>query len=91
MKSSSVPTIIYEIPNQHSKMPIADSDEADLGLDSVFTVRYGPAECFIVPIIYSQEAPRPPSPEATFSTYQGLHKEFRIRLVGSHPLWGHHL
>ncbi|KAJ3860375.1 hypothetical protein EV359DRAFT_85390 [Lentinula novae-zelandiae] len=37
------------------------------------------------------EAPRPPSPEATFSIFQGSHKEFRIRLVGSHPLWGHHL
>ncbi|GAW02648.1 nicotinamide N-methyltransferase [Lentinula edodes] len=37
------------------------------------------------------EAARPPSPEATFSIFQGLHKEFRIRLVGSHPLWGHHL
>ncbi|KAE9399484.1 hypothetical protein BT96DRAFT_965636 [Gymnopus androsaceus JB14] len=38
-----------------------------------------------------KEAPRPPSPEATFSTYQGARKEFKIRLVGSHPLWGHHL
>ncbi|KAJ4475462.1 hypothetical protein J3R30DRAFT_3294262 [Lentinula aciculospora] len=37
------------------------------------------------------ETPRPPSPEATFSTFQGLHKDFRIKLVGSHPLWGHHL
>ncbi|KAJ4463834.1 putative methyltransferase-domain-containing protein [Lentinula edodes] len=37
------------------------------------------------------EAARPPSPEATLSIFQGLHKEFRIRLVGSHPLWGHHL
>ncbi|KIK63747.1 hypothetical protein GYMLUDRAFT_222048 [Collybiopsis luxurians FD-317 M1] len=37
------------------------------------------------------EAPRPPSPEATFSTYKGADKEFKIRLVGSHPLWGHHL
>ncbi|KAF8823617.1 hypothetical protein HHX47_DHR9000417 [Lentinula edodes] len=37
------------------------------------------------------EAARPPSPEATFSIFQGLHKEFRIRLVDSHPLWGHHL
>ncbi|KAJ3982739.1 putative methyltransferase-domain-containing protein [Lentinula detonsa] len=37
------------------------------------------------------EAPRPPSPQATFSTYQAAHKSFRIQLVGSHPLWGHHL
>ncbi|KAF9077213.1 nicotinamide N-methyltransferase [Rhodocollybia butyracea] len=52
----------------------SDTDDVDLGLDSVFT-----------------EAPRPPSPEATTSTYKGEQKEFKIRLVGSHPLWGHHL
>ncbi|KAI6024261.1 putative methyltransferase-domain-containing protein [Pisolithus marmoratus] len=36
---------------------------------------------------------RPPTPEATFARYF-CHKdesEVAIRLVGSHPLWGHHL
>ncbi|KAJ3911217.1 hypothetical protein F5877DRAFT_86290 [Lentinula edodes] len=37
------------------------------------------------------EVPRLPSPEATFSIFQGSHKEFRTRPVGSHPLWGHYL
>ncbi|KAF9264327.1 hypothetical protein L218DRAFT_926100 [Marasmius fiardii PR-910] len=44
-----------------------------------------------------QEPPRPPTPEPTVSVYQRLKKpdesdsEVRIRLVGSHPLWGHYL
>ncbi|KAI0825951.1 putative methyltransferase-domain-containing protein [Irpex lacteus] len=52
------------------------------------------------------EPPRPPSPEPTFATYSRaanqdnqLHtseghdvwSEIEIRLVGSHPLWGHYL
>ncbi|KAF5391818.1 hypothetical protein D9757_001695 [Collybiopsis confluens] len=37
------------------------------------------------------EASRPPSPEPTVATYSGLTKNFTIRLVGSHPLWGNHL
>ncbi|KAJ8522324.1 hypothetical protein ONZ45_g1094 [Pleurotus djamor] len=60
-------------------------DQPNLGLDSVFT-----------------EPPRPPTPPPTLSVY---HREpliaeskdgpdwesVSIRLVGSHPLWGHHL
>ncbi len=47
-----------------------------------------------------KEPPRPPSPEPTFATYvregedtqtQSDWTEVRIRLVGSHPLWGHYL
>ncbi|KAI0746548.1 putative methyltransferase-domain-containing protein [Daedaleopsis nitida] len=44
------------------------------------------------------EPPRPPSPEPTFATYRrerevnsGDWTKIDIRLVGSHPLWGHHL
>ncbi|KAH7106807.1 nicotinamide N-methyltransferase [Auriculariales sp. MPI-PUGE-AT-0066] len=46
------------------------------------------------------EEPRPPSPEATISQYardpaqvksNADWKKIEIRLVGSHPLWGHHL
>ncbi|KAJ3767813.1 putative methyltransferase-domain-containing protein [Lentinula raphanica] len=59
---------------QQEQTDESTTEEAELGLDKIFT-----------------EAPRPPSPQATFSTYQGSRKEFRIRLVGSHPLWGHHL
>ncbi|KAF8216371.1 putative methyltransferase-domain-containing protein [Mycena galopus ATCC 62051] len=44
------------------------------------------------------EEPRPPSPEPTVAVYErdadiaSLDwREIKIRLVGSHPLWGHHL
>ncbi|KAG6337187.1 hypothetical protein ID866_1901 [Astraeus odoratus] len=53
------------------------------------------------------EQPRPPTPKATFVSYTrqrrdeghpgdgplmwDLPAEVSIRLVGSHPLWGHHL
>ncbi|KIM51696.1 hypothetical protein SCLCIDRAFT_33243 [Scleroderma citrinum Foug A] len=46
------------------------------------------------------DLPRPPTPPATFACYSradeqdnglGLPSEVSIRLVGSHPLWGHHL
>ncbi|KAL4076593.1 putative methyltransferase-domain-containing protein [Scleroderma yunnanense] len=46
------------------------------------------------------DLPRPPTPPATFARYartdehhdiNGLPSEVKIRLVGSHPLWGHHL
>ncbi|EPS95315.1 hypothetical protein FOMPIDRAFT_1168809 [Fomitopsis schrenkii] len=62
---------------------MSDSDEAGLDLDSVFT-----------------EPPRPPSPKPTLAVYkrEGVNtdkewdwSEISIRLVGSHPLWGHHL
>ncbi|KAJ3494154.1 hypothetical protein NLJ89_g10867 [Agrocybe chaxingu] len=58
------------------------NDEA-LDLEAVFT-----------------EPPRPPTPEPTIATYvrdeANIHseedwKELKIRLVGSHPLWAHHL
>ncbi|EMD31946.1 hypothetical protein CERSUDRAFT_109118 [Gelatoporia subvermispora B] len=65
----------------------SDSEgEQGLSLDAVFT-----------------EPPRPPSPEPTVVTYVreriGTHKaanvddweKIDIRLVGSHPLWGHYL
>ncbi|KAJ7077859.1 nicotinamide N-methyltransferase [Mycena belliarum] len=59
---------------------MSDSDD-DLSLDSVF-----------------KEEPRPPTPEPTFEVYEredGLvfndWHNIKIRLVGSHPLWGHHL
>ncbi|KDQ58290.1 hypothetical protein JAAARDRAFT_35099 [Jaapia argillacea MUCL 33604] len=66
---------------------MSDTEDIGLSLDSVFT-----------------EAPRPPSPEATVSVYnrdldrpessqesEGPWSTVKIRLVGSHPLWGHHL
>ncbi|KAH9941276.1 putative methyltransferase-domain-containing protein [Epithele typhae] len=43
------------------------------------------------------EPPRPPTPEPTFSTYERERpddddwRKIEIRLVGSHPLWGHYL
>ncbi|KAI0049706.1 hypothetical protein FA95DRAFT_1581604 [Auriscalpium vulgare] len=56
-------------------------DEVTLSLDSVFT-----------------EPPRPPSPEPTTTLYvrqrpatSGDWESVSIRLVGSHPLWGHYL
>ncbi|OSD07813.1 hypothetical protein PYCCODRAFT_1449006 [Trametes coccinea BRFM310] len=64
---------------------MSDSEgEGGLDLDSVFT-----------------EPPRPPTPEPTVTTYTRERKAstsstddwstIDIRLVGSHPLWGHHL
>ena len=48
-----------------------------------------------------QEPERPPSPEPTYATYDlpadldtpiaSTSKSVDIRLVGNHPLWGHHL
>ncbi|KAJ6591686.1 putative methyltransferase-domain-containing protein [Mycena vulgaris] len=59
---------------------MSDSDD-DLSLGSIFP-----------------EEKRPPTPEPTIAVYEredGLvHNDWRditIRLVGSHPLWGHHL
>ncbi|KAI0795665.1 putative methyltransferase-domain-containing protein [Abortiporus biennis] len=56
-------------------------DDIPLALDSVFT-----------------EPPRPPSPEPTIATYlrekgavDDKWSSIDIRLVGSHPLWGHYL
>ncbi|KAK0448346.1 nicotinamide N-methyltransferase [Desarmillaria tabescens] len=54
----------------------------ELGLDSMFP-----------------EPPRPPTPDPTFSIYKREKatgsvedwSELIIRLVGTHPLWGHHL
>ncbi|KAH9953713.1 putative methyltransferase-domain-containing protein, partial [Russula dissimulans] len=47
------------------------------------------------------EAPRPPSPEPTTAVYENVEDDRRhrhppwnaisVRLVGNHPLWGHHL
>ncbi|KAF5346560.1 hypothetical protein D9758_013459 [Tetrapyrgos nigripes] len=38
------------------------------------------------------EPPRPPTPPPTISTYTRRNgQEIRIRLVGTHPLWGHYL
>lgn len=59
-----------------------DTEEEDLSLGSVFT-----------------EPPRPPSPEPTVETYTRDTSStssrdwstVQISLVGSHPLWGHHL
>ncbi|KAI0725727.1 nicotinamide N-methyltransferase [Fomitopsis betulina] len=62
---------------------MSDSEEAGLDLDSMFT-----------------EPPRPPSPGPTVVVYKreainttdgSDWSEIPIRLVGSHPLWGHHL
>ncbi|KAI0077623.1 nicotinamide N-methyltransferase [Panus rudis PR-1116 ss-1] len=61
---------------------MSDSENDNLALDSVFT-----------------EPPRPPSPEPTTAIYSRSQENARsadwssieIRLVGSHPLWGHHL
>ncbi|KAF5350050.1 hypothetical protein D9756_009196 [Leucocoprinus leucothites] len=55
------------------------SEDTSLGLDSIFP-----------------EPERPPTPEPTFSTYTRLEpsaepRDIRIRLVGNHPLWAHHL
>jgi nicotinamide N-methyltransferase len=51
-------------------------DEGDLSLGTVFT-----------------EPPRPPTPDPTISTYSRGpgQADVTVRLVGSHPLWGHHL
>ncbi|KAJ7834095.1 putative methyltransferase-domain-containing protein [Mycena leptocephala] len=55
--------------------------EDDISLDSMFP-----------------EEPRPPTPEATVAVYDRDDdiastdwREIKIKLVGSHPLWGHHL
>ncbi|KAG2067284.1 hypothetical protein BDR04DRAFT_1129677 [Suillus decipiens] len=39
------------------------------------------------------EPPRPPTPPPTFATYtrRNTFPDLKIRLVGSHPLWAHHL
>ncbi|KAG6372715.1 hypothetical protein JVT61DRAFT_7482 [Boletus reticuloceps] len=52
------------------------NDEGDLSLGTVFT-----------------EPPRPATPDPTLSTYSRRpgQPDITIRLVGSHPLWGHHL
>jgi nicotinamide N-methyltransferase len=43
-------------------------------------------------IIQLQEPPRPPTPPPTFATYtRNTFSDLKIRLVGSHPLWAHHL
>ncbi|KAL0568035.1 Protein N-terminal and lysine N-methyltransferase efm7 [Marasmius crinis-equi] len=57
-------------------MSNSDDGDLDLNLDSVFP-----------------EPPRPPTPDPTVSVYNriGSKGEVRIRLVGSHPLWGHYL
>ncbi|KAF8919489.1 putative methyltransferase-domain-containing protein [Mucidula mucida] len=58
---------------------MSDTDD-DLSLGSMFS-----------------EPPRPPSPEPTFSVYKRENPrnndwdKLKIRLVGSHPLWAHHL
>ncbi|KAJ3505001.1 hypothetical protein NMY22_g17734 [Coprinellus aureogranulatus] len=61
----------------------ASDDDGEFALDSMFP-----------------EPPRPPSPEPTISTYErdpsfvkgeNDWKTIDIRLVGDHPLWGHHL
>ncbi|KAJ7115851.1 putative methyltransferase-domain-containing protein [Mycena epipterygia] len=55
-------------------------DDIDLSLGSIFP-----------------EEPRPPTPEATVAVYDRDEdlvdgwRDIKIRLVGSHPLWGHHL
>ncbi|RPD77120.1 hypothetical protein L226DRAFT_544598 [Lentinus tigrinus ALCF2SS1-7] len=62
-------------------MSSIDSDDGGLALDDMFT------------------PPRPPSPEPTVATYTREReasgdkdwKKIDIRLVGSHPLWGHYL
>ncbi|KAJ7180547.1 hypothetical protein C8R46DRAFT_1069808 [Mycena filopes] len=57
-----------------------EDDDVFLDLDSVFP-----------------EEARPPTPEATVAVYERQNAQaadwtqLRIRLVGAHPLWGHHL
>ncbi|KAI0764772.1 putative methyltransferase-domain-containing protein [Fomes fomentarius] len=56
-----------------------DSDDSGIDLSDMFP-----------------EPPRPPSPEPTIATYtregnSGEWTKIDIRLVGSHPLWGHYL
>ncbi|KAF5326418.1 hypothetical protein D9611_000484 [Ephemerocybe angulata] len=57
-------------------------------------------ENFALDGIFPKEPPRPPTPEPTISTYHrnssfikgpGDWRDIDIRLVGDHPLWGHHL
>lgn len=66
-----------------------DSDD-ELGLGDLMPVRISGPES-----ADAQREPSPPPPEATYSTYplpEGYGPdELQIRLVGSHPLWGHHL
>ena len=68
-----------------------------------FHGRYNPAELPPIPLADPlQEPPRPPSPEPTIATFSRdasqNHNDLScqwstidIRLVGSHPLWGHYL
>jgi predicted nicotinamide N-methyase len=50
-------------------------------------------------VIVEKEEPRPPTPESTVEVYErelphSVNKDWqsiKIRLVGSHPLWGHYL
>lgn len=73
-------------------------DYKDLDLGSVFPVRGLITSAWSSDIIWSvKDEPRPPSPGPTFDSYHregertGNWLSVEIRLVGSHPLWGHYL
>lgn len=75
-------------------------DESDWTLDSVFTVR--PDHRILLALVHQfslQEPPRPPSPLSSTAVYTREvlpststdWTQISVRLVGSHPLWGHYL
>ena len=81
----------------------AGEDDERLMLDSIFPVSSYPHIIAISSHI-PQEPPRPPSPEPTIAVYersviddnttvseQTPWSTITVRLVGSHPLWGHYL
>ena len=74
-------------------------DDKDLDLGSIFPV--SETVCPVWTLLWhvaSKEESRPPSPSPSFDFYHretenrtGNWSSVEIRLVGSHPLWGHYL
>lgn len=78
-----------------------------LGTDTLFPVSQTRTNCTcLAHSIHAKEAERPPSPEPTVEIFErdkdsltvddsaiphSGWDRISIRLVGSHPLWGHHL
>jgi len=75
------------------------TDDENLDLDTIFTVRNPKKNLIASTNERAKEPARPPTPEPTFAQYYRKKNvdddsdwtEINIRLVGSHPLWGHYL